>query len=67
MMPSGDPRDRFFYPTLTLMMDSYCLQVTVIQWTWGSLRAQVFKEFPLLSHIHIPSFWRHSFVLFTIV
>ena len=25
-MPNGDPRDRFFYPTLTLMMDSYSLQ-----------------------------------------
>ena len=22
-MPNGDPRDRFFYPTLTLMIDSY--------------------------------------------
>ena len=22
-MPNGDPRDGFFYPTLTLMMDSY--------------------------------------------
>ena len=21
-MPNGDPRDRFFYPTLTLMIDS---------------------------------------------
>ena len=25
-MPNGDPRDGFFYPTLTLMMDSYILQ-----------------------------------------
>ena len=24
-MPNGDPRDRFFYPTLTLMIDSYNL------------------------------------------
>ena len=24
-MPKGDPRDRFFYPTLTLMIDSYIL------------------------------------------
>ena len=23
VMPIGDPPDRFFYPTLTLMMDSY--------------------------------------------
>ena len=23
MMPNGDPLDGFFYPTLTLMMDSY--------------------------------------------
>ena len=22
-MPNGDPRDNFFYPTLTLMIDSY--------------------------------------------
>ena len=25
VMPIGDPRDTFFYPTLTLMMDSYCV------------------------------------------
>ena len=25
VMPNGDPRDRFFYPTLTLMIDSYSL------------------------------------------
>ena len=25
VMPKGDPRDRFFYPTLTLLMDSYIL------------------------------------------
>ena len=25
VMPIGDPRDRFFYPTLTLMIDSYFL------------------------------------------
>ena len=24
-MPISDPRDRFFYPTLTLMTDSYSL------------------------------------------
>ena len=24
-MPNGDPRDGFFYPTLTLMIDSYNL------------------------------------------
>ena len=24
-MPNSDPRDRFFYPTLTLMMDSYSI------------------------------------------
>ena len=23
VMPNGDPRDRFFYPTLTFMIDSY--------------------------------------------
>ena len=27
MMPNNDPRDRFFYPSLTLMMDSYNLTV----------------------------------------
>ena len=25
-MPNGDPRDGFFYPTLTLMIDSYILE-----------------------------------------
>ena len=25
VMPNGDPRDGFFYPTLTLMMDSYSI------------------------------------------
>ena len=27
MMPNGDPREGFFYPTLTLMIDSYILYV----------------------------------------
>ena len=26
VMPNGDPQDIFFYPTLTLMMDSYSLE-----------------------------------------
>ena len=26
VMPNGDPRDGFFYPTLTLMIDSYNLR-----------------------------------------
>ena len=26
-MPNGDPRDRFFYPTLTLMIDSYIISI----------------------------------------
>ena len=25
MMPNCDPRDRFFYPTLTLLIDSYIM------------------------------------------
>ena len=25
VMPNGDPRDGFFYPTLTLMIDSYII------------------------------------------
>ena len=29
-MPNGDPRDGFFYPTLTLMIDSY------IAWSFSS-------------------------------
>ena len=24
-MTTSDPQDRFFYPNLTLMMDSYCI------------------------------------------
>ena len=27
VMPNGDPRDGFFYPTLTLMIDSYILNI----------------------------------------
>ena len=27
MMPNCDPRDGFFYPTLTLMIDSYNMEV----------------------------------------
>ena len=26
-MPTGDPRDRFFYHTLSLMIDSYNLEI----------------------------------------
>ena len=29
-MPIGDPRDEFFYPTLTLMMDSYNLTHVIL-------------------------------------
>ena len=29
MMPNGDPRDDFFYTTLTLMIDSYNLSTHV--------------------------------------
>ena len=29
MMPNSDPQDRFFYPTLTLMIDSYILSYNV--------------------------------------
>ena len=25
VMPNGNPRDRFFYPTITLIIDSYSL------------------------------------------
>ena len=28
MMPNGDPWNRFFDPTLTLMIDSYIIQAT---------------------------------------
>ena len=27
-MPNGDPLDRFFYPTLTLMIDFYAVPIT---------------------------------------
>ena len=26
-MPNSDPRDKFFYPTLTLMIDSYYIYI----------------------------------------
>ena len=31
MMPNGDPRDSFFYPPLTLMVDSYIMGNPSIQ------------------------------------
>ena len=31
-MPNGYPRDRFFYPTLTLMIDSYMNTGCVFGW-----------------------------------
>ena len=42
-MPNGDPRGGFFYPTVTLMMDSYslCSAVVVI----GTFRIKVFPLF----------------------
>ena len=30
-MPKGDPRDKFFYPTLILMIDSYILKISTIE------------------------------------
>ena len=29
VMPMGDPRDGFFYPTLTLMIDTYILPISL--------------------------------------
>ena len=40
MMPNGDPRDGFFYPTLTLMIDSYsviCIYICLIHCHCGIL------------------------------
>ena len=31
VMPIGDPWDRFYYPTLTLMMDTYNLALLNVQ------------------------------------
>ena len=30
-MPNGDPRDKFFYPNLTLIIDSYII------WMWEEI------------------------------
>ena len=30
MMPNGDPKNRFFYPILTLMMDSYIIWILLV-------------------------------------
>ena len=30
-MPNGDPWDGFFYPTLTLMIDSYMIVIFLFQ------------------------------------
>ena len=35
-MPIGDPRDGFFYPTLTLMIDSYIIGA-LLNFIWGLL------------------------------
>ena len=40
VVPNGEPRDRFFYPTLTLMMDSYCLWGSPFVITWQALWCQ---------------------------
>ena len=37
MMRNGDPRDRFFYPTLTLMIDSYIIDTTVAEIFWKQI------------------------------
>ena len=35
-MPIGDPRDRFFYPVLTLMIDSYNI---IVKWHHCNVKA----------------------------
>ena len=59
VMPIGDPRDGFFYPTLTLMMDTYilswcCVSVAANGIQIISISLQVFAKF---EH-HCP-FWLH--------
>ena len=45
VMPFGDPRDGYFYPTLTLMMDSYILvhQRNVI-WDINEIQNKILLE-----------------------
>ena len=42
VMPNGDPRDGFFYPTLTLMTDSYMIyqpvKCNVMQLKWKNTK-----------------------------
>ena len=40
VMPNGDPRDEFFYPTITLMIDSYILTL------WKACRFQFCNKCP---------------------
>ena len=42
VMPIGDPRDRFFYPTLTLMMDLGC-HARAVHWLYWNSRDMVVK------------------------
>ena len=45
VMPNGDPRNRFFYPTLTLTIDSYILSFIVGQTnTTGPIDAGYFSQ-----------------------
>ena len=44
MMPVSDPQDGFFYPTLTLRMDSYILYPHLIHLICFSARSDVFSD-----------------------
>ena len=46
MMPKGDPRDGFFYPTFTLMIDSYknIRTKVVIGGLWVTVNLEIFAR-----------------------
>ena len=54
MMPNGDPRDGFFYPTLTLMIDSYIMSLALSS-SISSTRCHMFVYDLLVCHFLINS------------
>ena len=65
VMPNGDPWDSFFYPTLTLMIDSslcngtyhtshHCMAFYIISFTWADHQCGLYQcsIYGLAFHLH---------------
>ena len=55
-MPNGDPRDEYFYPTLTLMLDSYTIPFYA-ETSMSQLLQEVYDQFRNTEYIYLAAYF----------